>query len=354
MYELALRSAAWHQVEHACFFIVALIFWWPIVQPWPSRAHFDRWTMVPYLLLADVQNTALCAILIFSDRVLYPSYALMPRLLGSALEDQAAAGAMMWVVGSLAFVLPAVAIAVECLSTKASPAKGVPDDPSQIARPASPRLAPPQILIRSRPQPRSGARGVEVTSFLVLFVVIGSCLAALASSHPSDDDDQALRFERQSGPFLVAVFGQPGDLSPGRANFGILVQDRETHDVWLDAIVDFRVVADADTPGSAPTARAVPAQAENKLLQTAELNLPNEGNWKIYLSVQRNSEAADFVLPLHVVKQPTAPEHVSLWPYIVLVAFGAILLMVYVQRHRESPSARVENPETTFTGSSSF
>src|ERR1035438_7883189 len=122
LYELALRSSAWHQTEHACFLFASLIFWWPVIQPWPSRAQWPRWAMVPYLLIADLQNTALSAILAFSDRVLYPSYAHAPRLFGiSALEDQVAAGAIMWVLGSLAFQVPAVVIAVQCLSRKPSP-----------------------------------------------------------------------------------------------------------------------------------------------------------------------------------------------------------------------------------------
>ena len=119
LYELALRSPAWHQTEHACFLIASLIFWWPVVQPWPSRSQWPRWAMVPYLLIADLQNTALSAILVFSDRVLYPSYSTVPRLFRfSALEDQVAAGAIMWVVGSLAFIVPAIVIAVQCLSSK--------------------------------------------------------------------------------------------------------------------------------------------------------------------------------------------------------------------------------------------
>ena len=72
--------------------------------------------LVPYLLLAHLQNTVLSAILAFSDRVLYPSYAAAPRIFElSALEDQFAAGAFMWVVGSLAFVIPAVVLTVRCL-----------------------------------------------------------------------------------------------------------------------------------------------------------------------------------------------------------------------------------------------
>jgi cytochrome c oxidase assembly factor CtaG len=119
LYELALRSDVWHEVEHASFFLASLIFWWPVVLPWPSRGQWPRWAMVPYLLLADLQNTALSAILAFSDRVLYPTYASAPRLFGlSALEDQVAAGAFMWVAGSLAFVLPAIVLAVQCLSAR--------------------------------------------------------------------------------------------------------------------------------------------------------------------------------------------------------------------------------------------
>lgn len=117
LYELALRSESWHEVEHASFLCVSLIFWWPVVLPWPSRGQWPRWAMVPYLLLADLQNTALSAILAFSDRVLYPSYSEAPRIFRlSALEDQVAAGAFMWVAGSLAFVLPAIVLAVQCLS----------------------------------------------------------------------------------------------------------------------------------------------------------------------------------------------------------------------------------------------
>jgi putative membrane protein len=37
VYEFALSSENWHKFEHFCFFATSLIFWWPIVQPWPTR-----------------------------------------------------------------------------------------------------------------------------------------------------------------------------------------------------------------------------------------------------------------------------------------------------------------------------
>src|SRR6266446_6138153 len=117
MYELALRSPSWHRVEHFSFLSTALLFWWPIIQPHPWVARTPRWLIVPYLFLADFQNTALSAFLVFCDRVVYPTYETVPRITGlTALEDQAAAGAMMWVAGSVFFLIPIGLITIELLS----------------------------------------------------------------------------------------------------------------------------------------------------------------------------------------------------------------------------------------------
>jgi putative membrane protein len=124
-YQLALRSEGWHQIEHLCFIGGAMLFWWPVVQPWPSRMRWPRWTMIPYLLLADGQNTILSALLTFSDRVIYPYYESVPRVgTITPLSDQITAGVIMWVPGSLFFLVPAVVIMFNLLS-----APGVVDMP---------------------------------------------------------------------------------------------------------------------------------------------------------------------------------------------------------------------------------
>jgi ferredoxin len=118
-YELALRSSGWHEVEHACFLVTSLLFWWTVVQPWPSRAHWSRWAVVPYLVSADLANTALSAFLAFSNRALYPTYTAAPRIFGlSAMQDQAGAGAFMWVVGSAIYLVPAVGVTMSLLSRR--------------------------------------------------------------------------------------------------------------------------------------------------------------------------------------------------------------------------------------------
>jgi putative membrane protein len=119
MYELALWSPTWHQVEHFSFFSTALFFWLPIIQPRPWVARTPRWLILPYLILADFQNTALSAFLIFYDRVVYPTYARAPRITDlTPLEDQAAAGAIMWVVSSVFLLVTLGLITIELLSTR--------------------------------------------------------------------------------------------------------------------------------------------------------------------------------------------------------------------------------------------
>jgi cytochrome c oxidase assembly factor CtaG len=116
LYELAVRSNGWHVVQHFAFLATALIFWYPVVRPYPSRPRWSRWLLFPYLILADVQNTVLAALLTFSDRVLYPYYSEVPRLEGvSALDDQATAGVIMWVPGSVVFLVPLFWLALQSL-----------------------------------------------------------------------------------------------------------------------------------------------------------------------------------------------------------------------------------------------
>lgn len=129
LYELALSSPVWHGAEHASFFWTGFLFWWPVIQPDPSRSRWPAWIAIPYLLIADLVNTVLSAIFIFSGKLLYPSYAALHGLSRSPLEDQVLAGAIMWVPGSIVYLVPAVAITIRLLS----PAR-VPAGPSVMRR----------------------------------------------------------------------------------------------------------------------------------------------------------------------------------------------------------------------------
>jgi ferredoxin len=117
-YDIALISPGWHDLEHACLFGTSLLFWWPVVQPWPSTPRWPRWAIPVYLFCGDIVTTALAGVLCFSDRLLYPAYAAVPRLFGaSELSDQVMAGAIMWVFGSFILLSAAVIITVQLLDS---------------------------------------------------------------------------------------------------------------------------------------------------------------------------------------------------------------------------------------------
>ena len=119
MFELTFRSEQIHDFEHLCFFATSLLFWWVVVEPWPAKTQWPRWAIIPYLLSADVVNTALSATLAFAGKVLYSSYAAAPRVCFlTPLKDQVAAGSEMWVLNSTVMLLPAVVIAVRELSPR--------------------------------------------------------------------------------------------------------------------------------------------------------------------------------------------------------------------------------------------
>jgi cytochrome c oxidase assembly factor CtaG/polyferredoxin len=119
-YDLALAHPVLHEVEHACFLLTSILFWWPVIEPWPVRYKGSRWMLLPYLMSADIVNTALSAYLSFSGRVIYPVYADVPRLFGvSALSDQVAAGSLMWVLGSTVFLVPVMWVTLTQLSRRA-------------------------------------------------------------------------------------------------------------------------------------------------------------------------------------------------------------------------------------------
>ena len=116
-FALALRSHSWHELEHASFFGTGLLFWWPVIQPWPSTARWARWSIPLYLFCATLPCDALSGFLTFCDRVVYSSYLSAPRILNnSPLQDQECAAALMWVCVTIIFLVPAAIITIQILS----------------------------------------------------------------------------------------------------------------------------------------------------------------------------------------------------------------------------------------------
>lgn len=90
-YDSALGDRLLHDVQHLTFFMAAILFWWPVIDPAPHfRAAAAYGRRVVYLLLAAFQTAGLGLLLTLSPRVLYPSY---------EADDQIWGGIVMWGVG---------------------------------------------------------------------------------------------------------------------------------------------------------------------------------------------------------------------------------------------------------------
>jgi cytochrome c oxidase assembly factor CtaG len=115
-YDFALEHERWHDFEHICFFGTSLLFWWCLIRPWPAPHRPHNWSILLYLVAADFVNTAVSAFLAFCGRPVYPYYSTHPNPLQiQALPDQVLGAVVMWVFGSIAFLIPAAVIAYNLL-----------------------------------------------------------------------------------------------------------------------------------------------------------------------------------------------------------------------------------------------
>ena len=117
VFDLALRWDWLHELEHACYLGTGLLFWWPVIQPWPSTPRWPRWSIPLYLFCATLPCDALSGFLAFCDRVVYPSYfsTSLPFNV-SPLQDQECAAALMWGSITVIFSIPAVLVTMQILS----------------------------------------------------------------------------------------------------------------------------------------------------------------------------------------------------------------------------------------------
>jgi cytochrome c oxidase assembly factor CtaG len=116
-FDLAMQSASWHAIECTSFLAAGILFWMPVIQPWPSDARSPQWSVPLYLFLATLPCDALSAFLTFCGRVVYPHYVhIRPAFNISPLADQEFAGALMWVFVTFAYLIPAVAATINILS----------------------------------------------------------------------------------------------------------------------------------------------------------------------------------------------------------------------------------------------
>ena len=94
-YEAAIENDGVHVLEHALFFATGVLMWAPVLETLPAPAWFGTLSKLAYVVVVRIATTILGNVFLWTDDVVYAPY------LGAGGADQALAGALMTIEGSL-------------------------------------------------------------------------------------------------------------------------------------------------------------------------------------------------------------------------------------------------------------
>src|SRR5262249_8693772 len=161
----------------------------------------------------------------------------------SVLDDQAAAGVLMWVPGSIIFLVPLGVLVIRFL------------DAPRIRRAAF--IGAAVLLMGVRPA--WGHHGGEV------------------------------RLMEKAGPVVITVFRDATPLRVGPVDLSVMVQDRDSGRPILDAEVTVRL-REHGAGGPSILTQATRQNATNKLLYAALVDLPAPGLWELQVGTRRQAQ----------------------------------------------------------------
>jgi putative membrane protein len=107
LFDATLRSEAVHALEHSLFFFTAVLFFKQVIPSPPLRVSLTAPLRVAYAIGAMIVGWVLAVVLALAPHALYPHYAHELARPGgiSALADQQVAAGIMWVPGSVTFLI---------------------------------------------------------------------------------------------------------------------------------------------------------------------------------------------------------------------------------------------------------
>ncbi len=107
LFDATLRSSALHGLEHTLFFLSAVLLFKQLIPSPPLRTPLSDGARAAYAIAAMTVSWALAVVLALAPSPLYGHYAALSSRPGgiSALADQQLAAGVMWVPGSITFML---------------------------------------------------------------------------------------------------------------------------------------------------------------------------------------------------------------------------------------------------------
>jgi putative membrane protein len=117
-FQAALDNEALHDLEHASFFVAALIFWQSVI--FAARNPSALLAAILATLVTLIQSGFLGALITLTARPLYPAYAGAEIWGLTAIEDQQLAGLVMWIPMGGVYLLAGLILAARLIGGEGS------------------------------------------------------------------------------------------------------------------------------------------------------------------------------------------------------------------------------------------
>jgi cytochrome c oxidase assembly factor CtaG len=105
LFDVALENPPVHQLEHVLYLVAASLFWFPVIGADPGPRPIGYPARGLYLLLQMPPSSFLAMAVLFAGTPLYHHYATLGSPYGiTALADQQAAAAIMWIWSDVTFI----------------------------------------------------------------------------------------------------------------------------------------------------------------------------------------------------------------------------------------------------------
>jgi hypothetical protein len=136
-------------------------------------------------------------------------------------------------------------------------------------------------------------------------------------------DGGTLVLRKRAGPFRITIFSSPQPLRVGPADLSVMVQQLTNESPVLDAKVSLHLTHSHTEGIREVYVPATHAEATNKLLYAARVNLPTAGSWQLAATVDSKNGGAKVAGELAVL--PPQPPVIAYWPYFAVLPLIAIL-----------------------------
>lgn len=105
-YNAALANHNIHIVQHLFLMVAAVLMWWPLLSPLPELPRLSYPGQMLYTFVTGIPMWIVAVYITMADHILYPAYSTAARVFPlSPRDDQLLGGLIMWVPGSLMFII---------------------------------------------------------------------------------------------------------------------------------------------------------------------------------------------------------------------------------------------------------